>query len=93
MNLRNIVGSSCYWIGWFLAYFVAIVAVGGLIGVILFPLIGTLFSVDHPVGQLALSGLKQLSFLFGIWAPAVSIVICVMRARSDRVAVAQQNPD
>jgi uncharacterized membrane protein YhaH (DUF805 family) len=80
MSLFETARRSGYWLGCFLIYVVAIAAAGGVFGSVMFPLFGKLLSVDRTVGQLAFSGLRQFSFLFGIWAPAISIVICVMRA-------------
>jgi TM2 domain-containing membrane protein YozV len=57
------------------------VTVGGaLIGAIGFPIIGPLFGSHRTLLEHAMAGAQHLGFVALIWAPAIALVLCVMRA-------------
>lgn len=79
MNLRN-----SHWAVYFLCWLLAIVGGGALIGAISFPLLGPLFGSDRTPLAHALAGAHHLGFIALIWAPAVALVACVIRARRNK---------
>lgn len=69
----------CYWAGWFCLYVLMMLAIGAVLGGILFVTIG---AFSHP--QLAWSerlrmGASDGAFYFGVWAGGMSIVLCFIR--------------
>lgn len=68
-----------HWLGLFLLYVVAIISLGALIGTISFLVFGKIF-VGMEFGELALRGMRYGAQYFGVWAPSIAIVLCVMRA-------------
>jgi hypothetical protein len=65
---------------WLLGVLV-MVSGGALLGAFLFPVIGTLFSAPYTLGELLRHGAYNLGFYALIWAPGVSFVWCVIKAR------------
>lgn len=65
--------------GTVLAVTLAITAAGAVLGAVLFPLIGRIAGSETAVGALALRGVKELGFYFGIWAPGIGIVVATIR--------------
>jgi hypothetical protein len=59
-----------------------------MIGAVLFPLVGLAAGADYTVAAMVRAGIRNLGFYFFIWAPGVSIVICVMQYREKRRAEA-----
>lgn len=82
MTTHRFIWEVLCWVPRFLAYVVAIVGLGGVIGTILFPVVGLLLGMDYPVSHMALKGLHDGSFFFGVWAPGVSFVACVIQAHN-----------
>lgn len=68
------------WPVYFLAWVLGLTALGAAAGALLFPLGGLLFNADATLLQLARRGMRFLGFIFFIWAPAIGITACVMRA-------------
>lgn len=80
-----------YWIGWFLVYFFGIIALGGVVGGVLYSLVGML---THPAlswGERFMFGVRDGSFYAGIWSFAISLVICVMRGYRQACELEQEN--
>ncbi len=69
-----------YWTGWFLAWVLGIIATGAIVGAITFPIGGLFIDTGRTAGELVVIGARFLSFIFMIWAPAVALVMCVMKA-------------
>jgi hypothetical protein len=72
MKLRDL-----HWALHFLVWTLGIVAVGAVLGAVVFPLVGSLAGVDKSAGELALTGARTLGFYFMVWAPGVGIVLTV----------------
>lgn len=68
-----------FWGGWFFAYLILIVGTGALVGTLALVTLGPLF-VDQPLSERAWRGLRYGAQYFGVWAPSLSIVLCVMKA-------------
>lgn len=75
------------WTGLFLLFTVEITAIGALAGGVLFPIGGAIFGAERGWAELAALGIRNIGFWFFIWAPAIALVRCVMRAYRER------NPD
>jgi len=71
--------AALFWGGWFVAYIAIIVGIGAIVGTLALVLLGPLF-VDKPLSELAVRGLRYGAQYFGVWAPSLSIVLCVMKA-------------
>lgn len=72
------------WTGLFLLFTVEVTAIGALAGGIVFPLTGAAFGWERSWAELALAGIRNIGFWFFIWAPAIAIVRCVMRAYREK---------
>ncbi len=75
-----------HWSLYALLLIVGITALGAVLGAVLFPLWGVVFSLQKSSGELAVFGIRTLSFYFLMWAPGIAIVLCVKRAYEARVA-------
>jgi len=64
-------------------YVAAIVIAGALIGAAGFAALGPLLT-DRPLPNLLRQGLRDGGFYALIWAPAISLVMCVMQAHRRR---------
>lgn len=69
-----------HWSLYFLLWVCGVIAVGALIGSIVFPASGALFGSAKTPGALALEGARRVGFVFMIWAPAIALVTTVRRA-------------
>ncbi|GHC05200.1 hypothetical protein [Cerasicoccus arenae] len=88
-NSRQIPG-FVYWPFCFLGYYAAVVLVGAIIGALGFSLIGALTNPDLTMAHRAMLGVGNGGELAGkVWAPAISLVLCVMQAhrRNQRKAL------
>jgi hypothetical protein len=72
------------WTGLFLFFTVEITAVGALVGGLAFPLVGAIIGAERGWAELAVLGIRNIGFWFFIWAPAIALVRCVMRAHRER---------
>lgn len=70
-----------WWIGIWHGWVALIVAVGALIGAVLFPLIGSLAGMDYTVAAMLRRGVFDGGFYALIWAPGAAFVICVVQSR------------
>lgn len=68
------------WIGRWHLLVLAITAGGAVAGCLLFVVIGSLARLDYSFAELARNGLSDGGFYALIWAPGISLVICVMQA-------------
>lgn len=74
-----------FYVGYVLAWAVAIIAGATLAGAILFPLIGKLFGSTRGVGELALSGARHLAeWTAKVWALSFGIVLAFHHAYRSR---------
>lgn len=71
---------SVWWIRLWHGWVFLIMGSGALIGAILFPLGGFVLGVDLPLMRLIQLGMQDGAFFSGIWAPGLSLVLCVMIA-------------
>ena len=78
--------SRLHWSLYFLVIVAVIATAGALLGAVAFTLFGLVTGADFPLDRLALKGAKTLGFYFTLWAPGVSIVLCVKRAYEQRRA-------
>jgi len=69
------------WIAIWLALTVGFVVSGGILGSILFPIVGLLAGMEYPVMEMLRNGAFDGAFLALIWAPGGSFVICLMLAK------------
>ena len=79
-----------YWLGWFIAFVVSIIATGAVLGCILFLTIGALTHPDIVLSERALSGLLDGGRYAGLWAGGLAIVLCFMKGH--RRSVMRQQP-
>jgi hypothetical protein len=68
------------WIGRWHLLVGAITTGGAVAGCLLFVVIGSLAQLDYSLAELARNGLSDGGFYALIWAPGISLVICVMQA-------------
>ncbi|MEX0330499.1 MAG: hypothetical protein AB3N64_03660 [Puniceicoccaceae bacterium] len=55
---------------------------GAIAGAILFPVVGFLLGMDLSAGEMLRNGLYDGGFFALIWAPGLSLVICIMRVHA-----------
>jgi len=70
--------------GLFLFFTIEITAIGALAGALVFPIAGKLMNAERGWHELTMLGIRNIGFWFFIWAPAIAIVRCVMRAYHER---------
>lgn len=63
-----------------------ICALGGLLGAIVFPVVGTLAGAHKSVSELIVLGTKTGGFFFLVWAPGAALVRMFMRAAREKSA-------
>lgn len=73
--------------GGFLFTVVELVALGALLGAIIFPLAGRLGGSHKTTAELVLFGAKTLGFYFFVWAPGIALVREFMRAAKQKTEV------
>lgn len=78
------------WTGLFLLFTVEVTAAGALLGGIAFPIAGSILGTERGWAELTLLGIRNIGFWFFIWAPAIALVRCVMRAYRDRHPAAER---
>jgi hypothetical protein len=72
--------------GGFLFTVVELVALGALLGAILFPMAGHLIGSHKTTAELIVFGAKTLGFYFFVWAPGIALVREFMRAAAAKRA-------
>ena len=75
------------WVGWFglgLVIIVVMVSIGALLGGTLYPLVGVVIGKDLPILRMLRLGVMDGAFLAFIWAPGLSIVLCIAGAYEKR---------
>ena len=70
--------------GGFLFTVIGIVALGALLGAIIFPLVGRLIGSHKTTAELVVFGARTLGFYFFVWAPGIALVREFMRAAAAR---------
>jgi hypothetical protein len=71
------------WLGlWHLRVF-GIVASGGVLGSILFLVVGSLFKLDYSSTELLKNGLLDGAFYALLWAPGISLIWCIIIAKKE----------
>jgi len=71
---------SLFYAGYVAGWTIGITAAGALVGLIVFPIAGVIFSRDTPLPDMALSGARNLGFLAFVWAPGTAIVLAFRHA-------------
>ena len=89
MNVRRRFLDSFQWATRWHGYLFAMVVAGGLIGAVLFAVVGSVLRGMPPLGDRILYGLRDGAMYVGIWAPAIAFVRCVMLGYGAR----QRQPD
>jgi hypothetical protein len=69
-----------HWSVYAAVWIIGLIAIGTVLGMICFPLGGLLVGAKRTSLELLVRGARFGSFWFLIWAPAVAITACVMRA-------------
>ncbi len=72
------------WVGLWHGMVLGAVAGGALLGSVLFPLVGSLLSIDRTFGEFMRAGLRDGGFYILIWAPGGALVLCAIIAAQDR---------
>jgi hypothetical protein len=72
------------WTGLFLFFTIEVTAIGALAGALMFPAVGKLIDAERGWSELTVLGIRNIGFWFFIWAPAIAVVRCVMRAYRER---------
>ncbi len=81
-----------HWSIYAIVWIAGLSALGGILGMILFPLGGLIVGAERTSLQLLARGARFGSFYFLIWAPAIAIVACTMRAYRRRHPDAESRP-
>ncbi|MFO7724123.1 MAG: hypothetical protein R6V45_01125 [Oceanipulchritudo sp.] len=68
------------WVGFGILLVIAMVVVGGGLGALLYPLVGTLIGMDLALLSMLRTGFMDGAFYALIWAPGASIVLCIAGA-------------
>ncbi|WP_309382984.1 hypothetical protein [Cerasicoccus frondis] len=77
--------SPLFWVLRFIAYFLGVVLFLGLTGGVVFILVGAFTNADKTVIERGLYGFRLGAELGGkVWAPAISLVLCVMQAHNEK---------
>lgn len=79
-----------YWLGWWVLYVVTTIAIGGIVGCLLFPTVGFIFQMDYEMSYLFKKGLMNGAQYAGVWAGGLGIVLCFIRGHKMRK---QAEPD
>lgn len=69
-----------HWSVYAAAWIIGLVTIGAVLGMIFFPLGGLVVGARRTSLELLVRGARFGSFYFLIWAPAIAIAACVMRA-------------
>lgn len=72
---------------WVLRFFLGVFALtlfGALLGAVSFPVVGSLLGIKMTAWEMSQQGIFDLGKWFFIWAPAVSLVFCVMLAQREK---------
>ena len=80
-----------HWSLYAAAWIFGISILGGVLGLVLFPLGGLIVGAERSTTQLLIRGARFGSFWFFIWAPAIAITACVMRAYRRKHPDAEKN--
>lgn len=70
--------------GGFFFTVIEIVALGALLGAIIFPVAGRLGGSHKTTAELVIFGAKTLGFYFFVWAPGIALVREFMRAAKQK---------
>lgn len=79
MKIRDL-----HWAPHFLVWVLGIIALGAILGSLIFPLVGILAGFEKTPGELALNGARTLGFYFMVWAPGIALVVTVKNAYERR---------
>jgi hypothetical protein len=71
-------------VGGFFFTVLEIVALGALLGAIVFPIVGKLSGAHKTTAELVIFGARTLGFYFFVWAPGIALVREFMRAAKAR---------
>ncbi|MGC4071523.1 MAG: hypothetical protein QM760_03255 [Nibricoccus sp.] len=80
MNKNDHWLARSHWSVYAAAWILGLVVIGAILGMICFPIGGLVVGAKRTPLELLMRGAKFGSFWFLIWAPAVAITACVMRA-------------
>jgi hypothetical protein len=72
---------TLFWGALVLVYTAALIAMGALIGLLAFVVVGTLAGMDYTLAEMAASGARNGGFFMVMWAPGIAMVICMLQAR------------
>ena len=72
MNLKTL-----HWAPHFLVWTLGIIALGAVLGMVIFPAVGLIAGSEKPASVLALTGARTLGFYFMVWAPGIGLVLTV----------------
>lgn len=86
MSIKQIAYTFLHWLGAFTLYLSATLLLGGLIGALLFLIVGAITHGDIPVVQRLSHGFVDGFLYAGIWAIGLAIVLCVMRGHREHTA-------
>jgi hypothetical protein len=71
------------WIGWFFIWLLLVLVIvgsGAAVGGLAYPFFGTLLGMDLSMREFFVNGVKDGGFYALIWAPGISLVVCIMAA-------------
>ncbi|ATC65757.1 hypothetical protein CMV30_18380 [Nibricoccus aquaticus] len=80
MNEKNNWLHRAHWSVYAAFWILGLVLIGTILGMICFPLGGLIVGAKRTSLELLIRGARFGSFYFLIWAPAVALTACVMRA-------------
>lgn len=92
MSEKNNWLQRSHWSVYATAWILGLSALGAILGMIAFPLGGLIVGAERTSLQLLVRGARFGSFYFLIWAPAIAIAACTMRAYRRRHPDAETRP-
>ena len=83
LTLPFLLWSLFKWGTHFLVYTAGFIALGALLGALLFPLAGLLLGMDLTISQMIVNGARDGGFYFCMWGPGLAFLYTVMQVHDD----------
>lgn len=70
-----------YWTGWLLFYVAVVMLIGGVVGMLVSPIIAWVFRFDMTWSDLLAKSFSMGARYAGVWAGGIALVLCFRRGR------------